>query len=213
MLYYKALPTKTVSDALYSQSPSLSVIKKEMGDEKTKAFLSVIITDLVMSFNIGKTMNTNQVAETVILIQSNYYFLKPSELKYCFDNAKMGRYGQLYDRIDSSIIFDWIEKYLEERMETCVSENQKQNYEFNSILVHENVLKAIRMGLEKPKEEPKEFVIQTDEQRELCNQIFLEFDKIFGLAEVQGKKFIDYNGKILDIDEFLKIRLTEITKK
>lgn len=211
MLYYKALPTKTVKEALFSPSPSLALIKKEIGDDKAKAFISVIITDLVMSFNVGKTMNQSQVLDIVELVQNNYYFLKPSEFKYCFDNAKMGRYGQLYDRIDGSIIFGWIEKYLEERMEVCITENQNQNKQHLVDGAHEDILVRILNKLDEEKTPVNTFIPQSDELRAKSNEIFLEFDFIYDQNPIgnTGKKFIDYKGKIVDQTEYLEIRLKE----
>ena len=186
-----------------------------MGDNGAKAFLVVILSDLVMSFNVGKTMNQNQIVDLVNFIQQDYYFLKPSELKYCFDNAKKGKYGQLFDRIDSAIICQWIETYLDERIGVCVSENQKKNLEFNSIRVHEDILKALKNVVEKPIIKDGATIIESDEQREFSNKIFKEFDKIHEenpVGEDRGKKFINYNGKIVDINEFLEIKFKENAK-
>jgi len=91
-------------------------LKRELGDMHVKAILTIIIIDLVKFFNIGKSMNDEQVGQTIQLIQDEFWMLKPEDFKLCFNNAKKGLYGKVYDRIDGQIIIEWLKKYLNERM-------------------------------------------------------------------------------------------------
>lgn len=69
-------------------------------------------------------MNANQVLITAGLIAENYGQLKIDDLKLCFNQAKMGVYGQPY-RIDGNVIFSWLNKYIEDR----VSFAENRNYQ------------------------------------------------------------------------------------
>ena len=60
---------------------------------KLRAFMVNIIIDLVMFFNVGKTMKDTQAAQTADLIIEEFYFFKPDDFKLCFNRAKKGLYG------------------------------------------------------------------------------------------------------------------------
>lgn len=229
---YKAIQVRTAKDALQSNLPSLAAIKRDLvvsnperGELIVKAFITGIITDLVMSFNVGKTMNPVQVAELVEFIQSDYYFLKPSELKYCFDNAKKGRYTEkgkpvLYDAIDSSVILIWIEKYLEERLNIVISNNEKIHEDFKHApqMDSEILLKVLKEvdSAQQEKEKVKERAVAPkvnyNQADPLIQGYFSDFDIAYEkkpIGSKGSKRFVDYKGKILDSTEYVEFRLKE----
>ena len=115
MPYYKALHPKTVNDVFQSPSCSIAVMNKNFGEMKLRAFMVNIIIDLVMFFNVGKTMKDTQAAQTADLIIEEFYFFKPDDFKLCFNRAKKGLYGKVYDRIDGAVILEWLGRYDQER--------------------------------------------------------------------------------------------------
>lgn len=119
MPYYKALHPKTVNDVFQSPSCSIAVMNKNFGEMKLRAFMVNIIIDLVMFFNVGKTMKDTQAAQTADLIIEEFYFLKPDDFKLCFTRAKKGYYGKVFDRIDGQVIFEWLNQYINDRMITA----------------------------------------------------------------------------------------------
>jgi len=137
MQYYKAIQIKKFDDVFESLTPSLGGIKKELGDIVTKAILSIILIDLVKFFNIGKSMDDEQVAQTIEMIQDEFYMLKPEDLKLCFSNAKKGKYGKVYDRLDGQIIIEWLTTYFNDRTsysaEKSFQKHDKLKYENESI--------------------------------------------------------------------------------
>lgn len=120
--YYKTqLIVKSYEDVFQSKSPALSGLKKELGDAHVKALLTIIFVDLVKFFNVGKSMSNDQLAQTISLVQDEYWMLKPEDFKLCFNNAKKGVYGKVYDRLDGQVIFEWLDKYLKDRMDASES--------------------------------------------------------------------------------------------
>ena len=69
-----------------------------------------------MYFNVGKTLNDVQVATISNLIVEEYSYFMPDDFKLCFNRAKKGKYGKVYDRIDGQVIFDWLNAYSKERI-------------------------------------------------------------------------------------------------
>jgi hypothetical protein len=111
------MAVRTLDDIYRSSSPTIASIRKEAGLAQLQALLTIIVIDLVEFFNVGKTMNEKQVVQTVKLIIDEFYYLKPDDFKLCFDNAKKGKYGKVYDRIDGAVIFEWLSSYVRDRME------------------------------------------------------------------------------------------------
>ncbi|MEG2066353.1 MAG: DUF6633 family protein [Tannerellaceae bacterium] len=102
-----------------SPSCSLAVINKEFGEDHLRSFMVKILNDILDFFSVGKSMGAVQLATTADLIIEEYYFLKPDDFKLCFNRAKKGQYGKVYDRIDGQVIFDWLHTYVSDRMYTA----------------------------------------------------------------------------------------------
>ena len=204
---------KNISDIVQSKNPSIANICKATDGESTaKAMLVVLVSRLVKFFNVGKTMNAEQVAATVELILEAYPMYKIDDFVLCFKRAKLGFYGTVYDRMDGNVIFDWFDKYIEER-----------NAEFENIRLKEK--KAIEADItpvdpanvpDKDKPIPMPDYIkeafkkkinpipaprilnQTEEQKEI-NQWMYEFDTLW---EKQGSQ----SGKRI---VFIEVELKE----
>lgn len=123
--YYAALSPRTVEDAVNSITPELAVFKKKCGETSLYAVMTILINDLIDFFSVGKTMGQNQIVSTIKLIVEDFYYLKIEDFKLCFNNAKRGKYGKVYDRIDGNVIYDWIIQYNQERMDFCMFEDEK----------------------------------------------------------------------------------------
>jgi len=116
----KAITAQTCDEAIKSNSPALGFIFQD-SEIKARGILTLLITDLVKSFNVGKTMNDFQIGQTINLILEDNHFrsFKPDDFKVCFTNMIKGYYGKSYDRIDTQIIFEGLNTYLEERLLKC----------------------------------------------------------------------------------------------
>lgn len=117
----------SLNDIVKSESPQLSVIRKHSGNDYVHQVVYLIINDLVNYFNVGKTMDHQQINETVELIIEEFWMLKPDDFKLCFKNAKRGMYndGKMYDRIDGQVICSWLYKYADERVRVFMRKNDE----------------------------------------------------------------------------------------
>lgn len=120
-----SLKPKTISDIAKSDSPALSIISKDFGVDTARAIVIIALTDLANYFNVGNNFNGQQLAQTAELIIDRFYWLKPDDFKLAFDKAKQAQYGISYNRIDGAVIFEWMEKYIQERAEYFAHENSK----------------------------------------------------------------------------------------
>jgi hypothetical protein len=123
--FYQQLQVRTYDDCLASVTPSIAGIRRQLGkvgEASVRALLNIIIIDLVNFLNVGKSMNNEQVIQTVDLILQDYWMLKPDDFKLCFNNVKKGVYGKVYDRVDGMLILEWLAAYTDGRL--TYSENK-----------------------------------------------------------------------------------------
>jgi hypothetical protein len=113
-----------------SVSPSLSTCRKEFGENglmKTQAVMTIIIRDLVKSFNLGQTMDDEQVADLINDIIDQYYWLNIEDFRLCFNMAKSGRFDKAIFRLDASVVLTWLEKYTNDRLNAADEESYKEH--------------------------------------------------------------------------------------
>lgn len=90
-------------------------MNKEFGEEHLRAFMVKILNEVIDYFSVGKSIGAVQVAQVADLIIEEYYFFKPDDFKLCFNRAKKGIYGKVFDRIDGQVLFEWLSAYRKER--------------------------------------------------------------------------------------------------
>lgn len=103
----------TVQDAITGISLR-NAIKESSEDLIISGLISLIIRTSNF-FNIGKPMNEDQAIETAYLLLDKYPHESFEDFVIMFRNAKTGKYGELYNRLDGQIIFKWMGEYLEEK--------------------------------------------------------------------------------------------------
>lgn len=118
--YYEASYPKSIREVILAESKSIVAIRKELSETVCVAFLVVIIGDCIKFFSVGKSMNDAQLVETAKLIMNEFYFLKVSDLQLFFQRFKTGYYGQLFDRLDGSVIMVALREYCEEKQSAVV---------------------------------------------------------------------------------------------
>jgi hypothetical protein len=82
-----------------------------IGELQVRAMLNILVTDTALFFQVGKLMNRPQIIETVDLIMKKYAYWKPEDFKLCFEEAKLGYNGPVYDRMDGNVILNWCLQY------------------------------------------------------------------------------------------------------
>ena len=116
---YQQLTIRTIEEVFTSPNQALSAYRQALGPVQgelyIKGLLTIAVVDLVKFFNVGKTMGAEQVAQTVEFILSDFWMLKIDDIKLCFDNAKRGKYGKVYDRMDGAVILEWLQTHFEAR--------------------------------------------------------------------------------------------------
>lgn len=201
---------RTVKQIIESDTPSFALINRIEGDDRLSvAYLVKLINEVVEHFNIGKTMNDMQVMNTAKFILAEYGQYKLDDFIFCFDRAKKGKYGIVYDRIDGHVLFEWIEKYLHERFEEV--ENIRINEKKALDKTEREDLEAIPMPdyvkeiiPKKTIKEPEVKQLNQTEQQKRINEWIREFD--LEAIEIGSKKYYLKDFAKMDISEYLEYR-------
>lgn len=120
------LPThRTIEEVFSNPTATLSTVNKYRGRARVQAIIEHLIKASAKFLNVGRGMNEYQIAETARMIYDDYYFFTVADLKVCFRSGVSGKFGQVYDRLDGMVIFDWLEKYAGERSQIAERESVK----------------------------------------------------------------------------------------
>lgn len=154
LMIYKQSKVKKVDQCF--EGKSLAILKKETSSQTVTAFLRIIIAQTVGYFNVGGNMSEDQIKQTALDIMEDYYYLTIEDFKLCFSRGRRLQYGEIY-RMDGSIIFGWLAKYTEERLNTAEEIYQKKHQDFKSDkpkinLTNKDFYKNVKL-IDPPKEE------------------------------------------------------------
>lgn len=71
-------------------------------------------------------MTDEQTQETAMLIVDEFFNLNLADINFIFKNAKLGRYGKYYDRLDGQIILSWFEEHFNNRCKLAADESIRE---------------------------------------------------------------------------------------
>lgn len=109
---FLSIQSKMDFQTAISQPKGISGIRKE-NPELLNSILSTLITRLAVSLNVNNNLSEDQIEEMVVMIQDEFWMLRPEEIMYVFKKAKMGHYGRVEFSLDIVKIFSWINTYIE----------------------------------------------------------------------------------------------------
>lgn len=188
----------------------------KIGETKVKALLTLLISETLDFYSISNSMSDSQIAMTVNLILDDFSAYKPDFFMWVFDNAKKGRYGKNYNRIDGQIIFEWLNvgdaDYTEQIEHQRLNEHKRIMFnnddpEDKGVPMPEYVKETI-LNISKSKILPT-VEKPVNEQQKIINQYISDFNKIFDVQDdgKGGKKFISFENKMIDVSEYIEYRI------
>lgn len=136
-----------------------------------EATLDVHLNNLVESLNLKWNLQPHQIKTIVEDLIDKYQYESLEDFILIFKRARQGEFGELY-RLDSAVIFGWMERYLEEKYE-AFERLQKQNKPAEKIIfpeVSEETVKEVKDFAEGLKKTMKKEVPISDEEIEAEGQ-------------------------------------------
>ena len=109
--YWNSINPRTLQDVFNAPDVGLSTIRKEMGETKLQAMMVKWMNSFLSFYSTNGTMDAFQVADTINLIIDAYPHYTMYDFKLFFKQAKLGYFGEVYGRMDGSVILSWLKKY------------------------------------------------------------------------------------------------------
>lgn len=89
-------------------------------------------------------LDVTQAIELVNILLKDFYYIKLEEVLVVLRNGKIGKYGQIYNRVDANMIYGWFEAYQKERFEYAenksITEHQKLKSEKTITATNEEMM-------------------------------------------------------------------------
>ena len=125
---FRSLRRKTVEEAFAEDGLSVTELCEICAPGRPQVslattMLTIIVSQQVQYFNVGKTMNAAQVAMVVDDIIDRFGYMTLEEVATAFATAR--RTAQVYDRLDPNILISWLYDYDRRRDELCERQAQQ----------------------------------------------------------------------------------------
>lgn len=192
------------------------------GQAVPKAALVKLFEDFLNFVNLGKTMDSFQLVQTVELILEYYKHLSLLDFKLFFKRLKLGDYGKFYDRVDGAVILDGLIRYTEEK--ASIIRNGNSDYHIQNkgknilekapVKVQDVIIEAFK---EKDKEistlfkpnygdlnDLNESRIKTESEIRV-NRWIKQFDNLYyKFGVVNGIRYLKINNQLFTFDKFIE---------
>jgi len=110
---------RTIAVAMGSGAPTLSKIRRELGERFLEAYIKLWFVDLNELLQLKKPLTERQIDDMATRVADQYGSLNLADLTLVFERVKNGDTGQIYDRITIPTAMRWFRDYMEDRMSTA----------------------------------------------------------------------------------------------
>lgn len=110
---------KEVAHFLDSECPSISKARKHIGEEKLHLLLSSYFLQFIDYIGVKSQFTPSHVEVLVRDLCDEFYNLKVSEVAFVLKQARLGKFGELYNNINPVKIMAWFQMYRERRLEVA----------------------------------------------------------------------------------------------
>lgn len=105
----RAQSTLTVHEAM-SQEHQISFLKAQSPEVAEKVIL--LMVELVAEqLNVKENFSGIQLVDCTLSILEVYWYLRPEEILFAFKQGKLGKYGPVYNKLDTQTLLEWLHKY------------------------------------------------------------------------------------------------------
>lgn len=103
----------------FEGSPSLATVSKYQSREVCEQTLAALIFGAAELLNVGKDMSPMQVGFMAEYIAADYPYFTLADVKMCLRMGVLGKFGEVFGRLDVQVLAKWFAKYAELRLETA----------------------------------------------------------------------------------------------
>lgn len=188
----------------------ISVLRK-IDRNETKMKIAMLISRCCAMINIDKNMNADQINFAAEHFVQHHWKYSLEDIQLCLDRGVAGIYGTIYNRLDLSILNEWVNKFEQERdthITAMRSEEQKQNNIYE-MFQHPQVMEAMQQAADKLsiREQPVENV-NRPKPNELEQMLLDEYDALQRWDN--DMRFRVYKNKPYQFTEYRQERYREL---
>ena len=117
----------TYEQAIKEETPTIGAMAFYMGEDQAVQILSEMITAAAILLNVGKGLQKHQLEPIAELLYSEFKLLTVADFRACFRMAALGKFGQVYDRLDAEVIAGWCTQYRDGKLAHCEQVNARKH--------------------------------------------------------------------------------------
>jgi hypothetical protein len=99
----------TIQTAM-QQEHQLGFLKNE-DPMAAEMIVSMMIELIAEQFNVKDTFSDIQILDCTLSVMERFWYLRLEEILFTFKQAKLVKYGPVYNRLDTQTILTWLHKY------------------------------------------------------------------------------------------------------
>ena len=184
---------------------------RKVDREETRFKISMLIARCCAMLNIEKNMNNEQIKFAAEHFVQHHWKYSLEDIQLCLDRGVAGIYGTIYNRLDLSILNEWVNKFEQERdmhITAMRNEEQKQNNIYE-MFQHPQIMEAMQQAADKLsiKEEPAR-EIKRENPPAIEIALMREYDDL--PTWDNDMRFRVYKNKPYQFNEFRKERYREL---
>lgn len=116
-----------------NKTPSIVVIKKEMGATFTTGYIKIWLVELNEMLNLRRPMTESQITFSAQLISDEFWMLHIADLQLLFTKILSGQYGELYESLNPPKIMTFFRNYLNERTSLGGEKSKREHQEYKQL--------------------------------------------------------------------------------
>jgi hypothetical protein len=119
-------------------APPIAVLQHELGEDREaiEQFLAVQIQLLSESVNVPQNIQPYQIPSIAKTLIDLFPVESLEDFVLCFKRGALALYGPIYNRLDASILVEWMQKHLDEKymlIEARVTQEQAKHTNDNQV--------------------------------------------------------------------------------
>jgi len=185
----------TLTDTL--TAPKIIVLIKQHGHDQVRLAIVRAVGTMLEYFNATNAMTGKQLVAFADDFIREFKTDSVEDLLYCLREARTGKYGKDFNRIDGVTLFTWYREYLETKL--ALKEELNHNEKHDQYTIHEDVLTSMKSAIEKPK--PKETKNRGSFEEEL-KWMKSAIETNYYTKEQLKKKLVLWENNVRRYDEF-----------
>lgn len=153
-------------EKIVAKAMPIAMLKKYAEPGAVELTLDLHLTRLIESLNLKWNLQTHQIKTIVEDLIDKYQYESLEDFILIFKRARQGEFGELY-RLDSAVIFGWMERYLEEKYEAFERIQQRGTIPIESVSFPEvspEVVQEVKEFAEGLKKTMKKEIPITDQE-------------------------------------------------